>query len=166
MSPAEIVILLTMSAYAVFRQTQRSEVVGARRFKLAIIYGVVGLAVGGIHLTPNAAQVGLLLLSLALSVVVGFARGRLTRLWVGDGRVYSQGTPLTVGLFFGLILAKFALGTVAYLTGVDVDGGFGDVLLMIAAMVAFQAEIVWRRARPLGARTSTSPATTPSRAAA
>jgi len=34
------------------------------------------------------------------------------------------------------------------------DGGFGEVLVMIAIMIAFQAEIVWRRARVLGARAS------------
>jgi hypothetical protein len=30
------------------------------------------------------------------------------------------------------------------------DGGFGEVLIMIAIMVAFQAELIWRRARTLG----------------
>jgi hypothetical protein len=33
--------------------------------------------------------------SLALSVGVGLARGRLTPLWVQDGRVYAQGTTVT-----------------------------------------------------------------------
>jgi hypothetical protein len=31
------------------------------------------------------------------------------------------------------------------------DSGFGEILVTIAVMVAFQAETIWRRARPLGA---------------
>ena len=42
-------------------------------------------------------------------------------------------------------------------------GGFSfawvGVLIMVAVMVAFQAELGWRRARALGARTSSSKAT-------
>ena len=49
---------------------------------------------------------------------------------------------------------KFALGTAAYFLHVSDDGGFGEVLFMIAIMVAFQAEIVWRRAQSLGAATA------------
>jgi len=91
---------------------------------------------------------------LALSVVVGLARGRLTCLWAQDGRVYSKGTPLTIGLFLGLVAAKFAIGTACYFLHISDDGGFGEVLVMIAIMIAFQAEIVWRRAKALGARAS------------
>ncbi|HVH22512.1 MAG TPA: hypothetical protein VNA11_08650, partial [Pseudonocardia sp.] len=91
---------------------------------------------------------------LVLSALVGLARGRWTRLWAQDGRVYSQGTPLTIGLFLGLIAAKFAIGTVCYFLHISDDGGFGEILVMIAVMIAFQAEIIWRRARTIGARTS------------
>ena len=123
---------------------------GKTRFRLAIIYGIVGLVVGGLSLPKNAAAVGLLVLSIALSIVVGLIRGRLTRVWAAaDGHVYSQGTPLTIGLFFALVGAKFAIGTAAYFLHISDDGGFGEVLIMIAIMVAFQAELIWRRARAL-----------------
>jgi hypothetical protein len=85
-------------------------------------------------------------------VVVGLARGRLTRVVRdADGRVLAQGTATTIGLFVGLVVAKFALGTLAYFLHISDDGGFGEILVMIAVMVAFQAELVWRRARALGA---------------
>jgi hypothetical protein len=96
----------------------------------------------------------LLVASLLLSVV-GLARGRLTRVWTeqtAEGpRVFSQGTALTIGLFLGLVAVKLGLGTWAYFAGVSDDSGFGEVLFMIAVMVAFQAEIVWSRARAMGA---------------
>jgi len=40
-----------------------------------------------------------------------------------------------------LVLAKFAIGTVAYVVGISDGGGFGEILLMIALMVAFQAVV-------------------------
>jgi hypothetical protein len=51
-----------------------------------------------------------------------------------------------------LVAAKFAIGTACYILRVADDGGFGEVLVMIAITIAFQAEIVWRRAQALGAR--------------
>lgn len=154
MPASSLVIILAMVGYAVYKQTQRHEVVGSSRFKLAIIYGVVGLAIGGYHVPPSGLAWLFLGLSIALSVVVGLARGRLTRIWPEGGRVYAQGTALTVGLFLGMVALKFVLGTIAWFAGVSDSGGIGEVLLMIAVMVAFQAELVWHRARPLGARES------------
>jgi len=58
MSPIEIAILLAMVGYAIYRQTQRHEVVGSGRFKLAIIYAVIGLAVGGFSRPDSAAEWG------------------------------------------------------------------------------------------------------------
>ena len=152
-SPFEIAALVALTAYAIYRQTQRHEVVGRGRFKLALIYGVVGLAVGGFRRSDSPAEIALIVASLGLSVVVGLARGHGSRLWAAaDGRVSSQGTVLTIALFLGLVASKFALGTIAYLTHVSDEGGFGEIMLMIAVMVAFQAELIWRRAKPLGAR--------------
>jgi uncharacterized membrane protein YfcA len=154
MSPIEIVALLALVGYAVYRQTRRHEVVGSARFKLAVIYAIAGVVVGGFSRPHTLAEVLLLVGSLALSVVVGLARGRLTRVWAHEGRVYSQGTPLTIGLFLGLVAGKFAIGTACYFLQISDDGGFGEILVMIAVMIAFQAEIIWRRARALGAGAS------------
>ena len=158
MSPTEIIIILALTGYAIYQQTRKHQVTGQNRFKLAIIYGVVGLIVGGIYLPRNAAAWGLLVLSLALSAGVGLLRGRKTRVWAAaDGHVYSQGTVLTISLFLGLVAAKFAIGTGAYFLHISDDGGFGEVLIMIAIMVAFQAELIWRRARALTPVTSGQP---------
>lgn len=153
MSPIEILILVAMVGYAIYQQTRKHQVVGNKRFKLAIIYAVIGLVVGGLNKPTNTA-VALLVASIALSIAVGLLRGRLTKVWAArDGHVYSQGTPLTIGLFFGLVAAKVAMGTAAYFLHISDDGGFGEILLMIAVMVAFQAELIWRRARALSPAT-------------
>jgi hypothetical protein len=152
MSAVEIAILVILVAYAIYRQTQRNELTGSKRFKLAIIYGTVGLVIGGFHLPDTTGETALLIASIALSLVVGLARGWLTVLSVGeDGRLYSQGTVLTVSLFLGMVAVKFAMGTAAYFIGISEHGGFGEVLLMIAVMVALQAEVLWRRGQRLRA---------------
>jgi hypothetical protein len=157
MNPIEIAVIVLMVGYAVYKQTRISEIRAAGRFKLAIIYAIVGVIVGGFALPHTATSVALLVLGVALSVVCGVARGRLTRVWVDHGRVVAQGTAITVSLFVGLIAAKFGIGTYAYLAGIHDTGGFGEVMVMIAVMVAVQAETVFRRAQSLpGAELDTS----------
>ncbi len=153
MSPTMILILVALTIYAIFRQTQKHEVIGATRFKMAIIYAIIGVCVGGFSRPNTVAEYAILAASLGLSIVIGLARGRGSKLWkAADGRVYSQGTVFTISLFIALIVFKFALGTVAYLTGISDDGGFGEIMLMIAVMIAFQAQLVWHRAQPLEPR--------------
>jgi hypothetical protein len=94
----------------------------------------------------------MLAFSPALSAVVGLGRGYRTNIWrEADGRIFRKGNALTIGLFVALVASKFALGTVAYFTGIDDGAGFGEMLVMIAIMVAFQAQIMWTRAEALRA---------------
>lgn len=152
MSPLELVAILALVGYSVYKQTQVAEVSAKGRFKMAIIYGIVGLSIGGFAAPHGAAAVGLLGLSAILSVIVGMARGRLTKIWLQpDGRIFRQGTAVTVGLFLAMVATKFLLGTVAYIDHVHDGGGFGEIMVMIAIMMAVQAEIVWHRAQSLQA---------------
>ena len=154
MTLTQIAILVAMMAYAIYMQTKRHEVVGDTRFKLAVIYGIIGLVMGGLNLPDQPFEIAFLAVGLLLSIGVGLIRGKYTRVWAEGGRVYSQGTAFTITLFLLLVLSKFAMGTAAYFLGLSDGGGFGEVLLMIALMVAFQAQIIWNRAKPLGARAS------------
>jgi hypothetical protein len=154
MTTYDIIAILALTGYAVYRQTRVNQVRGAGRFKLALIYGIVGICVGGFNWPSGAAGIGLVLISLALSAVVGLWRGKLTRMWVGDdGQIMTQGTVVTVGLFLGMIVVKFGIGAWASIAHIDNGEGFGEVLVMIAIMVAIQAELVWRRAQKLAATT-------------
>ena len=92
MSPIEIIALVVLAGYAVYRRTVLSEAGGRDRFRLAALYVAIGIAVGGFALPHGAISIGLLALSIALSAVIGLARGYQTRLWrAEDGRVLSRG---------------------------------------------------------------------------
>ncbi|HYG42102.1 MAG TPA: hypothetical protein VEA17_04200 [Bordetella sp.] len=163
MTGSQILILVALTVFAVYRQTARTEVVGRTRFKLAAIYAAVGLLAGGFYLPPDSRSWWVLALSLAASAIVGVLRGRLTRLYrEPNGRLFSQGTPVTIGLFLLLIAGKFAWGAWEYSRNAHPHGGFGEILLMIAAMVAMQAQIVWRRAQALhGSQAAPEPTGSP-----
>jgi hypothetical protein len=154
MSPLEMIIILALVGYAIYRQTRTTEIIGQHRFKLALIYSIVGVVIG-VSIPHHGVALGFLALSLGASLVVGLIRGLCTRVWRDDeGRVFTRGTVFTVGMFLALVAFKFVLGYAAYLANVPYDGSFGEILLMVGLMVGVQAEIVWRRARrlPGGAR--------------
>jgi hypothetical protein len=150
MTPTEIVAIVALVGYAVYKQTQVAEVEDKGRFKMAIIYAIVGIAVGGFTVPRSETAVVLVVVSILLSVVVGVARGQLTRVWSEvDGRVMRQGTVLTVGLFLGMVAVKFGMGAYAYMHHIPGTGGFGEIMLMMAIMVAVQAELIRKRAAAL-----------------
>jgi hypothetical protein len=146
MSPIEIAVIVAMTGYAIYQQTVVSVVATHNRFKLAIIYGIVG----GFALPHGSAGYGLLLAGLVLSAGIGVLRGYRTDLWMEtDGRIVRKGNVLTILLFLGLVAAKFAMGVLAYFKGIQDGAGSGEIMVMIAIMVGFQAEIVYRRAQRL-----------------
>jgi hypothetical protein len=152
MPVAEVMAILAFVGWSVYRQAKVTEVTAGPRFRLAVIYAAIGVAVDGFDLPTGLAGVTMIVVGLALSLVVGLLRGRLTRVWADEGgRVFSQGTTVTVALFVGLVIAKFGIGTAAYFAGIDDGAGFGEVLVMTAIMIAVQSELVWRRAKALNA---------------
>jgi hypothetical protein len=162
MSTFELIAILALCGYSVYQQSQTAQVNEQGRFKMAIMYAAAGLIVGGFAV-PHGAAMGFLAASAALSLVVGLARGWLTLVWVdAAGQVWRRGTPVTIGLFLAMVAVKFGLGALASIEGVRDGAGFGEILVMLAIMIAVQAEIVWRRGRALtGARESAQRTLTP-----
>jgi hypothetical protein len=92
MSPFDLLIVLALVGYAVYRQTRRHEIEPRSRFTLTIIYAVIGIAVGGFAAPTSAAAMALLGTSLLLSVAVGALRARYTRVWLEGTSAWTQGT--------------------------------------------------------------------------
>lgn len=147
MTATQILMLIALTCWSVYKQTIRTEVNGKGRFKMAKIYGIVGLVVGGFYLPTDAIAWATVVLSVGASALVGVMRGNLTRLSIEGGKVFSQGSALTIGLFLGLVAFKFLLGTWLYFNHPQPHNGFGEILVLIAIMVAVQAQIVWVRAQ-------------------
>lgn len=149
MTTVELIALVALVAFSVYRQSRLAPVTGHGRFKLPLIYAMVGICLG-VSIVHTPLSLGLFAIGLVASLIVGLLRGRMTRVWrEADGRIYSRGTVASVAMFFGLIAFKFALGTVAYLTHARYERGIGTILVMIGVMLAVQAELVWRRAQAL-----------------
>ncbi|WP_344752500.1 hypothetical protein [Gryllotalpicola koreensis] len=145
-----IIAIAALIGYALYRQTRTSQVTRGGRYKMAIIYGIIGVCLG-VNISHNPAALGLTAISLAASAGVGVLRAQRTRLWRDDeGRVFTRGTRTTAGLFLALIAFKVALGTFAYFVHVPYDANVGEVMVMLALMLAVQATIVWRRIERLG----------------
>ena len=161
MHPVQLVVVFAMIVYAVYKQTRVAPAAGPGRFKMAVIYAVVGissLAASGWQ-SPDGAGWLFLVGGIVLSVLVGVARGYLTRVWVdAEGRSWRQGTALTISLFVVVVVVKVGLGVIAVGAGVHDGSSFGEVLLVVAVMIAAQIEIVHRRVLALAGSEHTHPA--------
>ncbi|WP_223623772.1 hypothetical protein [Microbacterium sp. EST19A] len=160
MNLIQLVFLAAMVSYAIYRQTRVGPAGGAGRFKMALIYGGVGLVslgVSGWVLPGDSGGWVVLAIGIALSAVVGVARGLLTRVWTDEnGDVLRQGTWLTVSLFIAMIITKIAITVFAQLSGIQTGSSFAQILLVVAIMIAVQAEIVHRRGQRLTRGESTA----------
>ncbi|OWF76970.1 hypothetical protein B4900_17750 [Yersinia rohdei] len=152
MTPVQILIILALTLFALYRQSISHEVsLGPARFKWVWIYGVVGLLVGGTYMPTTITSWSVLGSGVLFSIIIGMLQGRLIEIWQeSDGRIFCKGTPLTMTLFLFLIGSKWIIGTLQYLYNQPTEqGGFGEILIMIAVMAAFEVEIVRRRIRVL-----------------
>jgi hypothetical protein len=157
MLPIQLLAVLTLVGYALYRQSRAKEIANRGRFTLAITYAAIGLALG-VHVDRAPLSLALLTVSLLASLGIGVLRGRRTRVWRDEAdRVFSRGTVVTIGLFLGLIAFKVMLGSIAYLTHTPYDSGLGGILVLIGAMLAVQAEIIRRRVLELSTPRSPVP---------
>jgi hypothetical protein len=149
LSSFEIVAILALTAYSLYKQSHRRILNPAKRFLLPLIYVAVGLAVGGFVMPSTVLAWTLLIAGLLLSIVTGVVRGLKTRVWIeGDDR-YAQGTALTIGLFLGMVAIKWVFGAIGVIGHDGAPDGFGEIIFSIGLMMVVQAEIVHRRARAL-----------------
>ena len=151
------IAIVALIGYSLYRQTRTSRLTRGGRYKMAMIYGIIGVCLG-VNISHDPASLGLTAISLAASAGVGALRAQRTRLWRDDdGRVFTRGTRTTIGLFLALIAFKVALGTFAYFVHVPYGANVGEVMVMLALMLAVQATIVWRRVEALGWASSAAP---------
>ncbi len=142
-----MLILAVLLPWSLWRQMHEHAITREGLIKLPIIFAAVGLlSIQHDELPTRAAALAYLALSLTLSVTLGAWRGAVIPAWQdAAGTWISKGNKLTITLWIVLIAAKFAMGTVADLTGWFPMTGVGEVFLFLGLSFAVQNLIVARR---------------------
>jgi hypothetical protein len=149
MSPWEVAVIVALEGFSVYKQTKAREFKTRHRFAVALLYAVVGVALG-FALPHDWTTLAVVLVSLLASVAVGVFGGRHMHLWRRpDGRVFSRGTGLTIGLLVALVAAKLGATALATLTPLPYHASLGEILLMIGIMLAVENLVVGQRAQAL-----------------
>jgi len=145
-----LLVLLVLLPWSIWRQMQTHEVTLGGLVKLPLIFAAIGLfgfGTGSIPTDPDALLY--LAISVLLSVVIGIWRGALIPIWTADdGRQYSRGNRTTLTLWGVLLASKFAMGTVASVTGWFPGEHAGEIFLFVALSFVAQNIVVARRITP------------------
>ena len=141
------VVLAFLLPWSLYRQMHEHQVTREGLIKLPLIFAAIGLLGWTAQDNPtDAAAVAYMALSLGLSVALGVWRGAVIPAWRdAAGDWISKGNALTITLWIVLIAAKFAMGTVASITGWFPATGTSEVFLFLGISFAAQNLVVARR---------------------
>jgi hypothetical protein len=148
------VVLALLVPWSVWRQMHAHEITRRGLTKFPVIFAAMGLfGVQRGDIPSSSAAAAAMLVSLALSVGLGIARGALIPIWRdARGRCFSRGNRLTIALWVALVGGKFALGTIASVTGWFPQTSAGEVFLFLGISFAAQNLVVARRVAHVGVR--------------
>ncbi len=155
----ELLLGVVVLGLLVYRQLQKRPVSG-RRQRLGLVLGVIGLIetvnyLGKVH--AGGIVVAALAGSLVLAAAFGAVRAATVRIWLQDGRPWSQGNWLTALLWVVAVAAHLGydalLGSSRGLSGL----GSATVLLYLAVSLLVQYLVVSYRAQRLGAQSGAVP---------
>jgi hypothetical protein len=140
-------VLAILLPWSLYRQMHEHRITREGLTKLPLIFAAIGvLGLTTQDIPTDAAAAGYVAFSLALSLSLGVWRGAVIPAWRSDaGEWMSKGNRLTITLWIVLIAAKFAMGTVASITGWFPVSSTGEVFLFLGLSFAAQNVIVARR---------------------
>jgi hypothetical protein len=149
-----LLVLLVLLPWSIWRQMHAHAITRESLIKLPLIFAAVGVAgLGTRDIPTDAAAVGYLALSLALSLFFGVWRGNRISIWRDKaGDWISQGNRLTLTLWVALLATKFGLGTIASITDWFPGEHAGEVFLFLAFSFLAQNLVVARRTLWTGPR--------------
>ena len=152
-----LAIGLAAFAFLLYRQVQRRPIGGrgrgtVRRGEIALVLlavGAIELASFAQHRHFGAASVAILCASFAVGGALGVARGFAVRLWSENGRLYRQGTAITVVLWLVGVGLPLAGERLIERAGGPAGAGQATLLLYLALAVTVQTLVLRRRVRAL-----------------
>ena len=157
-SLATAAIGVAVFALILYRQLRSQPVGDSSGYRRPVVFGAVGVVLGGQYLLNNRVTV-LALTGFVLSMVVGAAlahvRARSVHLWRRDGAWWRRGTAVTVLLWFVAIGSHLGLdalvGLVDPAEGVGRGFGYATTLLYLGVSLGLQHRVLLRRVARLDA---------------
>jgi uncharacterized membrane protein len=152
--PAPLTILLGVAVvgYVLWSRMKGQPLKARRLAVLPVVLTVLGITdltgSSAPHLTPT--DVAFLVAGVAISVVLGAARGATIELYPRQGELWRRYRKSTVGLWIVLASAKLVLTLIASAAGASAGGGTNSLLLSLGVSLLAEAAIVAPRALSTG----------------
>ena len=151
MSGIEILAVIGIIGYVIFRQVRGEALRGKRTVVLPAVLTVIGfmdLHSGGAHL--GAADIACLIAGTAGSAVIGLAFGAVMRLESRGGHLWAQLPLRGLWLWVGLIAWRALIMALAYKSGAHVAASATPLLFTLGLNRLGQAAVVAARAMAAG----------------
>ena len=152
--PSPVTIFLGVAAVGyVLWSRLRGQPLNARRLLvLPVVLTVIGVAdlTGSSAPRLSGTDVGFLAASVAISVLLGAARGATIELYPNGGELCQRYRPVSVAAWVTLVAAKLVLAGIASVAGASAGGGTHGLLLSLGASLIAEAAVVGPRALSSG----------------
>ena len=152
--PSPVTILLGVAAVGyVLWSRLRGQPLNARRLLvLPVVLTVIGVAdlTGSSAPRLSGTDVGFLAAGVAISVVLGVARGATIELYPNRGELWQRYRPVTVVAWATLVVAKLALAGIPSLAVASAGAETRGLLLSLGASLIAEAAVVGPRALSTG----------------
>ena len=152
--PSPVTILLGVAAVGyVLWSRLRGQPLNARRLLvLPVVLTVIGVAdlTGSSAPRLSGTDVGFLAAGVAISVVLGVARGATIELYPNGGELWQRYRPVTVVAWATLVVAKLALAGIPSLAVASAGAETRGLLLSLGASLIAEAAVVGPRALSTG----------------
>ncbi len=152
--PAPLTILLVVAAVGcVLWSRMKGQPLKVKRLLiLPVLLTVLGITdltgSSAPRLTPK--DIAFLVVSVAVSAVLGAARGATIELYPNQGELWQRYRRSTVALWIALITTKLVLVAIASAAGASAGGGTNSLLLSLGVSLLAEAAIVGPRALSTG----------------
>lgn len=146
-SPLTILVAVAAVAWVLWSRMKGQPLKARRLLALPVVLIVIGATSLG---RLSGAAVVFLVISLALSVTLGAARGATIELYPNQGELWQRYRLTTVALWVALIVAKVVLIAVAAAANASAGGGTNSLLVTLGASLAAEAAVVGPRALSTG----------------
>jgi peptidoglycan/LPS O-acetylase OafA/YrhL len=151
-SPVTILLVVAAVGYVLWSRMQGRPLKLRRMLLLPVVLVVLGIVdltgSSAPHLTSK--DIAFLVVSLALSIVLGAARGATIELYPKQGELWQRYRKSTVALWIALIAAKLILIAIASAAGASAGSGTSTLLLTLGVSLLAEAAIVVPRALSTG----------------